>query len=133
MVEFPYCPQNELVATRFFSKFHQFINQKFYVTIKWTTKKIKHLFSLKNKNPYPACQIYKETCVCDEIYIGETIWNVDIRWNEHDDIRKESEPAKYLKENLTTGLNRKPFSRLLKTNDSETISKLLLSLLWDKH
>ena len=126
MVEFPYCPQNELVAKRFLPKFHQFINQKFQVTIKWTTKKIKSLFSLKNKNPYPACQIYKGTCVCDETYIGETIWNVDIRWNEHDDIRKESEPAKHLRENLTTGLNRKPFSRLLKTNDSETISKLLL-------
>ena len=73
---------------------------KFQVTIKWITKKFKSLFSLKDKNPYPACQIYKETCVCDETYIGETIWNVDIRWNEHDDIRKESESAKHLRENL---------------------------------
>ena len=70
------------------------------MTIKWITKKFKSLFSLKDKNPYPACQIYKETCVCDETYIGETIWNVDIRWNEHDDISKESESAKHLRENL---------------------------------
>ena len=55
---------------------------------------------MKDKNPYPACQIYKGTCVCDETYIGETIRNVDIRWNEHEDIRKKSEPAKHLRENL---------------------------------
>ena len=43
LVEFPYCPQNELVAKRFLSKFHQFTNQKFQVTIKWITKKVKKL------------------------------------------------------------------------------------------
>ena len=73
LVEFPYCPQNELVAKRFLSKFHQFINQKFQVTIKWITEKVKNLFSLKDKNPYPVNQIYKGTRVCDEIYIGETM------------------------------------------------------------
>ena len=78
LVEFPYWPQNELVAKQFLSKFHQFTNQKFQVTIKWITKKVKSLFSLKDKNPYPTCQIYKGTCVCDEIYIGETIRNADI-------------------------------------------------------
>ena len=39
-------------------------------------------------------------CVCDDTYIGETIRNVDIWWNEHEDIRKESEPAKHLRKNL---------------------------------
>ena len=90
----------ELVAKQFLSKLHQFTNQKFQVAIKWIAKKVKSLFSLKDKNPYPACQIYKGTCVCDETYIGETIRNVDIRWNEHEDIRKKSEPAKHLRENL---------------------------------
>ena len=100
LVEFPYYPQNELVAKRFLSKFHQFTNQKFQVTIKWITKKVKSLFSLKYNNLYPACLIYKRTCVCDEIYIGKTIRNVDIRWNEHEDMRKEPEHAKHLRENL---------------------------------
>ena len=40
--------------------------RKNQVTIKWITKKVKILFSLKDKNPYPAH-------VCDETYIGETI------------------------------------------------------------
>ena len=99
-MEFPYCPQNKLTAKRFLSKFHQFTNQKFQVTIKWISKKVKSLFSLKDKNPYTACQIYKGTCVCDETYIGDTIRNVDIRRNEDVDIRKESESAKHLRENL---------------------------------
>ena len=59
LVKFPYCPQNGLVAKRFLSRFHQFTNQKFQVTIKWIIKKVKSLFSLKDKNTYPACQIYK--------------------------------------------------------------------------
>ena len=70
------------------------------MTIKWITKKVKSLFSLKDKNSYPACQIYKGTCVCDETYIGDTIRNVNIRWNEREDMSKESEHAKYLRENL---------------------------------
>ena len=39
------------------------------------------------------------TCACDEIYAGETTGNTDIQWNEHKDMSKESEPAKYLREN----------------------------------
>ena len=55
---------------------------------------------MKDKNPYLAYQIYKGTCVCDETYIGETIWNVYIRRNWHEDIGKESEPAKHLRGNV---------------------------------
>ena len=88
LVVFPYCPQNELAAKRFLSKFHQFTNQKFQMTIKWITKKVKSLLLLKDKKPYPACQIYKGMFGCDETYIAETIRNVDIRGNDHDDIRK---------------------------------------------
>ena len=33
-------------------------------------------------------------------HISETIRNVDVRWNEHEDIRKESEPAEHLRKNL---------------------------------
>ena len=99
LVEFPYCPQNKLVAKRFLPMFHQFTNQ-FKVTVKWITKRVKSLFLLKGKTPFPACQINRGTCVCNETYIRETIGNVDIRWNEHEDIRKESEPAKHLKDNL---------------------------------
>ena len=42
-----------------------------------------------------ACQSYKGTWVCDETYIGETI-----RWIELEEIRKESERDKRLRDNL---------------------------------
>ena len=44
--------------------------------------------------------LQRNVIICDETYIGETIGNADILWNEHEDIRKESEPAKHLRENL---------------------------------
>ena len=39
-------------------------------------------------------------CVCEETYIGETRRNVELQWEEHENTSKDSEPAKYLKENL---------------------------------
>ena len=77
LFKFPYCPQNEIKAKRFLS--------------------IKNLFSLKDKSPYPSCQIYQGTCNCGETYIGETVRNVKTTLNQ--DVRKTSEPAKHLSEN----------------------------------
>ena len=80
LAEFLYFPQSELVAKLFLSKFHQFINQKFYVTIEWITRKVKNLFTSKDKNPYPMCEICKGKHAYDETYTGETIQNFDIRF-----------------------------------------------------
>ena len=102
--ELPYCTRNGPVAKRFLPKFYQITNQNFQATIKWITKKAKSLLSLKD-NPYPACQIYKGTCVCDETYIAETIRNVDFWWNEREDIRKESVAVKDLRKNLNRIFN----------------------------
>ena len=133
LVEFPYCPQNELVARRFQSKFHQFNNQKFQVTIKWISKKVKTFFSLKDKNPYPAWQIYKGTCVFDQIYIGKTIRIVHARWNQHEDIRKEFEPTKHLRENLNHIFKWEALLQAPKNYRQRKILKLLLQLLCDQH
>ena len=100
LVKLQYRRQNELAYTRFLSRFHQFTNQNFQVTIKEITKKGKSLLLLKDKNPYRACHICKGTCVCDETYTGETILNVNIWWNQHVYIRTEFEPASHLRENL---------------------------------
>ena len=45
--------------------------------------------------------ICEGVCSCQESYIGETVRNVEIRWQEHEDTQKDSEPAKHLKNNLT--------------------------------
>jgi len=101
LLEFPYCSENETISKRFLSKFHEFTDQRYKVAIKWITRKVKSLFPLKDKNPYPSCQIYEGTCVCGETYVGETKRNVEVRWREHNDIRKDSEPAKHLRDNPT--------------------------------
>ena len=44
---------------------------------------------------------YEGRCFCQEPYIDETVRNVEIRWQEHKDTQKDSEPAKHLKNNPT--------------------------------
>ena len=58
------------------------------------------MFSLKDKSIHPSCVIYKGTCSSGETYIGETIGNVSIRWEEHNDPTNKSGPAKHLKKNF---------------------------------
>ena len=58
------------------------------------------MFSLKDKNPYPSCVIYEGTCNCGENYIGETVRNASVRWNEHEEPKKDSEPEKHLRVNI---------------------------------
>ena len=85
----------------FHQKLHEFTNNSYEIRIKWITKKVKQLFKLKCKNPYPSCVIYEGVCACEQTYIGETRRNVELRWEEHENISKDFEPAKHLKENFS--------------------------------
>ena len=62
-------------------------------------KEDQQLFHIKDENMHPVCKVYEGICSCNVNYIGETKRNVEIRWQEHNDIRRDSEPAKHLKEN----------------------------------
>ena len=53
--------------------------------------------------------IYEGVCTCQEPYIGETVRNVEIRWQEHEDTQKDSETAKHLKNNPTHSSTLKVF------------------------
>ena len=64
-LELPYCPENEILAKDIIKKIHEFTNNEFKIIVKWITKKIRNLFNLKDKNPYPACQINRGTYSCD--------------------------------------------------------------------
>ena len=74
-----------------------FTISNFDIAVKWSTKKIRSLFRLKDKNPHPACKIYEGICSCSANYIGETKRNVETWWNEHKNPNKDSEPAKHLR------------------------------------
>ena len=97
LVEIPYCVSNENTVKRFLGKLQSFVHHKLDIAVKWSTKKIRSLFRLKDKNPHPACKIYEGICSCSANYIGETKRNVETRWNEHENPNKDSEPAKHLR------------------------------------
>ena len=54
---------------------------------------------MKDKNKHLSCRIYKGSCSCGEVYVGETKRNVSTRWNEHEHPHGNSEPAKHLSNN----------------------------------
>lgn len=134
LFEIPFCQANEKVAKSFLTKFNAFTNDQFKVNIKWVTKKVKSLFTNKDRNPYPSCKIYEGVCVCGERYIGETIRNVVTRWKEHEDVRKDSEPARHLKDNVDHVFNWKvilhasKFNKERKNLEASVIARLRPSL-----
>ena len=51
---------------------------------------------MKDKASHISSVVFEGKCNCGENYIGETGRNVSLRWDEHSDIGKNSEPAKHL-------------------------------------
>ena len=99
-IELPFCYTNENTVKRFIFKFNQFTDHKYDIRILWKTKKVRQLFPLKDRNPYPSCKIYEGKCVCGASYVGETKRNVHVRWNEHNHPLGKSEPARHLRSNI---------------------------------
>ena len=46
------------------------------------------------------CAIYKGVCSCGSPYIGETKRNAEVRWNEHNNPTKSSEPSVHPRRNI---------------------------------
>ena len=51
--------------------------------------KMKIPFKLRDPWIHPACKIYKGVFICGQIYIKETIHNVETRWKEHNNTPSE--------------------------------------------
>ena len=64
-------------------------------------QKSKKYFQLKKQNPHPSCVISEGVCPCNMSYVGDTKRIASIRFSEHDNPNKQSEPARHLKENLS--------------------------------
>ena len=92
----PFPSKNEKYNAYFINKLVSFSSRKVKFNFVWNTRKIQSLFPLKDKVQHLSCVIYKGICSCGETYVGETIRNCKIRWEEHNDISKNSEPAKHL-------------------------------------
>ena len=57
---------------------------------------MRSLFPLKAKNDYKSCVICEGDCCCGSRYIGKSKRNEEVRWNEHNNQTKSSEPPKHL-------------------------------------
>ena len=125
LTEILFCPRDETLSKRFIKKFHELTNHSYEIRTKWITKKMKQLFKLKSRNPHPACVMYEGVCVCEQKYIGETGRNVELRREQNENISKDCETAKHLKENLSQKFFWKMFLQHQKTNESVRFSKFL--------
>ena len=96
LIDMPICNENERVSELLLKKLKAFIKEKYDFRIVLKTKKVRQLFPLEHKNPYPSCIIYEGFCSCKENDIGETKRNVITRSNEYENPNKDSEPAKHL-------------------------------------
>ena len=98
-IEISYCELIEIKSKHFMKEFHKSTNNSFRMVITWKTRNIRSLFPLKDKNDYKLC-IYAGVCSCGLCYIGETKRNAEVRWNEHNNPTKSSEPSKHLRSNI---------------------------------
>ena len=113
-VEIPYCELNEIKSKHFLKKVHKFTNNSFRMVITWKTRNIRSLFRLKDKNDYKSCVIYKGDRSSDLGYIDETKRNAEVRWSEHNNPTKSSEPSKHLRSNINHYLHGLSFQMLQK-------------------
>ena len=66
----------------------------------WNAQKFQSLFQLKDEVQHLHYVIYKGICPFGETYVAQTIRNCKIRRDEHNDVNKNSEPAKHLARNI---------------------------------
>ena len=71
--------------------------EEYSFVIIWKTRNKRSLFNLKDKGSHVSSLVYEGKSNCGESYIDETGRNgTTIRWDEHSDISKNSEPTKHL-------------------------------------
>ena len=96
----PFSSKNEKYCAYFINKLFSFTNGKVKFKVVWNTHKIQMLFSLKEEVYYLSYVIYKGICSCGEMRVGEIIRSCKILCDEHNDVNKNSEPAKHLARNI---------------------------------
>ena len=64
------------------------------MVITWKTRNIRSLFPLKEKSDDKLSLIINGDCSCGSRCIGEAKRNAEVRWNEHNNPTKSSEPTK---------------------------------------
>ena len=95
MIRLAFAPANEKFVKSFINKLEIFTDYSVKFNIVWNTQKIKSLFNYKDKVSHYSSIIYWEICSWGAHYIGETVRNARLQWNEHENGTDEnSECAK---------------------------------------
>ena len=81
--QLPFCKTNEQKIKSIVNKLEEFTNNKVKFIYHWKTRKLKSLFTLKDRIKHKANIVYKGICSCNESYIGKAKRNAEIRWKEH--------------------------------------------------
>ena len=111
VIRLPFASRKRKFSERFMSKLQTFTNGKVRFQIIWNTRKIQSLISSKDKEKHLSCVINKDVCSCGADYIGQTIRNVKMRWNVHENGNdKSSKCFKHLQEHLGHGFQWSVFS-----------------------
>ena len=97
----PHCQQNDEDIKRFINHLTIITKEKFEFIVLWTTSAIQSLFPIKDKVCHISCVIYQGICSYGATYIGEAERNASIRWSEHNNINRNSEPTKHIAANTT--------------------------------
>ena len=90
-LQVPFCEANEKRSKRLLNKFCNFTSEKIKLIVRWKTRNLISVIPLKDKDLHPACKIYKGICSCESTYVGETKWNVEVRYSEHNHLSRKSE------------------------------------------
>ena len=64
LIDIPFCNENERVSKQLLKKLKVFTKEKYDFRIAWKTKKVRQVFTLKEKNSYPSSKIYEGVCSC---------------------------------------------------------------------
>ena len=96
-IRLSFCRTNEVASRKFLKKLNRYTKWRFNFFIMWQTRKMEFIFKLKDKNTHPSDVIYKGECICGQRYFGEAARNLEVRFNEHLHVKKQSEPAKHIR------------------------------------
>ena len=90
-------PENEKYAKLFLTKLKFFTENKFTFLIMRKPENYGHFSKDKVDSKHWCNVVCEGTCSCGTNYIGITNRNASLRFDEHNNPKKSSEPAKHIK------------------------------------
>ena len=72
-IQIAHCANDDKICKKFIAKLNKFTNNNYLFSILWQTRKIKSLFSIKDKDIHRSNIVYEGKWPCETNYIGESI------------------------------------------------------------